>query len=95
MYVRDVGIDLNRASRDRKLAWSSRRPARDSNRQESELLPTCSAIVHHGGAGTMFGALAHSVPQVILPQGADNFEHAAMCVAADVAESLRDWVGRR
>jgi UDP:flavonoid glycosyltransferase YjiC (YdhE family) len=37
----------------------------------------------------MFGALAHGVPQVILPQGADNFEHAAMCESAGVAVSLQ------
>ena len=55
---------------------------------QADLLPTCSAIIHHGGAGTMFGALAHGVPQVILPQGADNFEHAAMCELAGVAVSL-------
>jgi len=40
---------------------------------QAELLPRCSAIVHHGGSGTMYGALAHGVPQVVLPQGADNF----------------------
>ena len=40
---------------------------------QTELLPRCSAIVHHGGSGTMYGALAHGVPQVVLPQGADNF----------------------
>jgi UDP:flavonoid glycosyltransferase YjiC (YdhE family) len=28
------------------------------------------------------------VPQVILPQGADNFEHATMCETAGVAASL-------
>lgn len=55
---------------------------------QADLLPMCSAIVHHGGAGTTFGALAHGVPQVILPQGADNFEHAAMCEFAGVAVSL-------
>jgi UDP:flavonoid glycosyltransferase YjiC (YdhE family) len=55
---------------------------------QADLLPTCSAIVHHGGAGTTFGALAHGVPQVILPQGADNFEHAAMCASAGTAVSL-------
>src|ERR1039458_8368743 len=26
---------------------------------QAELLPSCSAVVHHGGAGTTFGALAH------------------------------------
>ena len=45
---------------------------------QAELLPSCAAIVHHGGAGTTFGALAHGVPQVILPQGADNYIHATL-----------------
>ena len=40
---------------------------------QADLLPRCSAIVHHGGSGTMYGSLAHGVPQVVLPQGADNF----------------------
>lgn len=56
---------------------------------QAELLPSCSVIVHHGGAGTMFGALAHGLPQVILPQGADNYEHAAMCERAGTAITLR------
>lgn len=56
---------------------------------QAELLPTCSVIVHHGGAGTTFGALAHGVPQVIVPQGADNFDNAAMCERAGVALVLR------
>ena len=45
--------------------------------------------MHHGGAGTTFGALAHGIPQVILPQGADNYEHAAMCERAGTAIALR------
>jgi UDP-glucoronosyl and UDP-glucosyl transferase len=52
---------------------------------QAELLPRCSVIVHHGGAGTTFGALAHGVPQVIVPQGADNFDNAAMCERAGMA----------
>ena len=55
---------------------------------QAELLPSCSVIVHHGGAGTTFGALAHGVPQVILPQGADNYEHAAACEQAGTAITL-------
>jgi L-2-deoxyfucosyltransferase len=31
------------------------------------LLPSCSAVVHHGGAGTFQTALWHGVPQVIVP----------------------------
>jgi UDP:flavonoid glycosyltransferase YjiC (YdhE family) len=56
---------------------------------QAELLPSCAVVVHHGGAGTMFGALAHGVPQVIIPQGADNYENAAMCEGAGTAVALR------
>jgi glycosyltransferase (activator-dependent family) len=31
------------------------------------LLPTCDAIVHHGGAGTFWAALEHGVPQLLTP----------------------------
>ncbi|MFD9718048.1 activator-dependent family glycosyltransferase [Streptomyces sp. NPDC059076] len=31
------------------------------------LLPTCAAIVHHGGSGTVATALAHGVPQIMVP----------------------------
>ncbi len=31
------------------------------------LLPTCSAIVHHGGAGTFATAVEHATPQLIIP----------------------------
>lgn len=56
---------------------------------QADLLPRCSVIVHHGGAGTTFGALAHGVPQVMVPQGADNFDNAAMCERAGMALVLR------
>jgi MGT family glycosyltransferase len=49
---------------------------------QAELLPGCSVVIHHGGSGTMFGALAHGVPQIVIPQGADNFvngEHIERC----------------
>jgi UDP:flavonoid glycosyltransferase YjiC (YdhE family) len=41
------------------------------------LLPLCSAVVCHAGAGTIIGALAHGVPLVCLPRGADQFGNAA------------------
>jgi hypothetical protein len=69
---------------------------------QAELLPRCSAIIHHGGSGTMYGSLAHGVPQVVLPQGADNFvngELLARCGAgvmigpdALTPEAVRDAV---
>lgn len=33
----------------------------------NSLLPTCAAVIHHGGAGTFAGALASGVPQLIVP----------------------------
>jgi UDP:flavonoid glycosyltransferase YjiC (YdhE family) len=40
-------------------------------------LPSCSVVIHHGGAGTTLSALAAGVPQVVVPQGADQFLNAA------------------
>ncbi|MEV6694575.1 nucleotide disphospho-sugar-binding domain-containing protein [Micromonospora sp. NPDC051196] len=39
------------------------------------LLPTCSAVVHHGGYGTFVSALEHGVPQLMVPGkfGNDKF----------------------
>jgi glycosyltransferase (activator-dependent family) len=31
------------------------------------LLPSCSAVIHHGGGGTFAAAVAHQVPQLIVP----------------------------
>jgi UDP:flavonoid glycosyltransferase YjiC (YdhE family) len=42
----------------------------------SSLLPTCRAVVHHGGAGTTLTALACGVPQLVLPNGADRHINA-------------------
>jgi len=52
------------------------------------LLPRCSLVVSHGGAGIMFGTLAHGLPQLILPQGADQFMNAAASQNARVALAL-------
>jgi MGT family glycosyltransferase len=43
---------------------------------QQALLPLCSAVVSHGGAGTMLGAAAHGLPQLLLPQAADQFRNA-------------------
>ncbi len=45
-------------------------------------------VVHHGGSGTIFGALAHGVPQLLLPKGADQFFNADLMVAAGLASAL-------
>lgn len=55
----------------------------------AELLPRCAAVVSHGGAGTMYSCLAHALPQVVLPQAADQFTNAAMLQEAQLAAVLR------
>lgn len=38
----------------------------------SALLPTCTALIHHGGGGTTFTALDAGVPQFVLPGSGDD-----------------------
>lgn len=43
---------------------------------QADLLPHVDLVVHHGGSGTTLGALAAGLPQLFLPQGADQFANA-------------------
>jgi MGT family glycosyltransferase len=52
------------------------------------VLAHCAAVVSHAGAGTTLGALAYGLPQVWLPQGADQFINAARCEAAVLGRRL-------
>jgi MGT family glycosyltransferase len=56
---------------------------------QSLLLPRCSAVVSHGGSGTLLAALAHGLPQVCLPQAADQFRNADACASASAGIALR------
>ena len=51
---------------------------------QSLLLPHCRAIVSHGGSGSVIGALAHGLPSVLIPMGADQPLNAARCAALGV-----------
>ena len=44
---------------------------------QAEVLPRCSAVVCHGGSGTVLAALAHGVPLLCLPRGADQFANGS------------------
>jgi len=55
---------------------------------QSLLLPHCDLVVSHAGSGSVVGALAHGLPMVLLPIGADQPLNAARCVALDVARVL-------
>ncbi|HEY5075865.1 MAG TPA: nucleotide disphospho-sugar-binding domain-containing protein, partial [Acidimicrobiia bacterium] len=52
------------------------------------VLPMCSAVVSHGGSGTVLGALAYGLPSVLLPMGADQPFNAGRCDALGVARVL-------
>lgn len=43
----------------------------------SLLLPGCSALVHHGGIGSVAQAISHQLPQLILASAYDQFENGA------------------
>ncbi|MBO0833749.1 MAG: DUF1205 domain-containing protein, partial [Actinobacteria bacterium] len=51
------------------------------------LLPTCSAIVHHGGPGTFATALEHGTPQLIIPSA---YWHIKWWSAIAAANGLED-----
>lgn len=55
---------------------------------QAAVLARADLVVHHGGSGTTLGALAAGVPQLVLPQGADQFANAAALVTAGAAASL-------
>lgn len=52
------------------------------------VLPACDLVVHHGGPGSVFTALALGVPQLALPQTADQFENAERMTLAGVGTQL-------
>jgi UDP:flavonoid glycosyltransferase YjiC (YdhE family) len=55
---------------------------------QAEILPRCSVVVNHGGSGTVFGALAHGLPQLVLPQSADNFINAELIERSGLGRQL-------
>ena len=55
---------------------------------QAALLPHCDLVVSHAGSGSVLGALAHGLPMVLIPIGADQPLNAARCQALGVAEVL-------
>jgi UDP:flavonoid glycosyltransferase YjiC (YdhE family) len=55
---------------------------------QADVLPQCDLVVSHGGSGSVMGALAHGLPMLILPLGADQPLNAARCEALGVAKVL-------
>lgn len=54
---------------------------------QQALLPHCDVVVNQGGTAIL-PILAHGLPLLILPQGANQFHQAELCAAAGVATTL-------
>jgi UDP:flavonoid glycosyltransferase YjiC (YdhE family) len=52
---------------------------------QSLVLPHCDVVVSHAGSGSVLGALAHGVPSVLIPLGADQPQNANRCEQLGVA----------
>lgn len=71
---------------------------------QTQVLPECDVIVSHAGSGTSVATLALGLPQLCLPQGADQFLNATAIASAGAgislmsgeqeAEAIRDAVAR-
>ena len=55
---------------------------------QAEVLPRCAVVVTHAGSGTVLASLAHGVPLVCLPRGADQFTNASNVVRVGAGTSL-------
>ena len=55
---------------------------------QTAVLPHCDVVVSHGGSGTVLGALMLGLPQVCLPQGADQFLNAKAVAASGAGLSI-------
>ena len=55
---------------------------------QADVLPGCDLVVCHGGSGSVIGALAHGVPLLLFPMGADQPHNAVRCRALGVGRVL-------
>jgi UDP:flavonoid glycosyltransferase YjiC (YdhE family) len=52
------------------------------------VLARCAAVVSQGGSGVMLGAMVFGLPQLLLPQGADQFRNAEICTRTGAGLAL-------
>lgn len=55
---------------------------------QDAVLPLVDLAVHHGGTGTVLGCLAAGIPQVLMPQGSDQFSNAETMSAAGLGRVI-------
>ena len=61
--------------------------------RHADVLPHCSAVITHGGHGTVMKALIAGVPMVVVPLGRDQPDNAARVVHAGAGTRLRKNAG--
>jgi UDP:flavonoid glycosyltransferase YjiC (YdhE family) len=55
---------------------------------QQSVLAGADLVISHGGSGTVIGALAFGVPQIVLPMGGDQPHNARRCEALGVGRAL-------
>jgi L-rhodinosyltransferase/glycosyltransferase len=91
--VADLDVEMVATLDDTQLAGVGRIP---DNVRTIEyvplnlLLPTCSAVIHLGGTGTMAAALAQHVPQILIPKDGSEYVDFSRHVADRGAGLLID-----
>ncbi len=55
---------------------------------QAQVIPLMDAVVHHGGSGTALAAMTAGLPQVVMPQGADQFHNAELLTATGAARAF-------
>ncbi|MEU8816565.1 glycosyltransferase [Actinoplanes sp. NPDC048796] len=55
---------------------------------QQEILAEADLVIAHGGSGTLIGSLAHGIPSVLLPMGADQPHNTRRCVELGTALEL-------
>lgn len=56
---------------------------------QNDVFGETAAVVSHAGSGTLLGALGVAIPQVCLPQAADQFRNADACTKVGAGIALR------
>jgi UDP:flavonoid glycosyltransferase YjiC (YdhE family) len=55
---------------------------------QADLMPYVDCVVQHGGSGTTLATLAAGLPQLVLPQGADQFTNAEALITSGAGDRL-------
>ncbi|WP_112268801.1 glycosyltransferase [Lentzea terrae] len=55
---------------------------------QADLLAHADLVLHHGGAGTTVAAMGNGLPQLVVPQGADQFRNAEIVATAGLGAQL-------